>query len=98
MFLFFATTSTWAWSDSVQEMKSHAAAACWLLALTPRTSPPTNDELPPVRPGIGATPICRFGPSFIPCSAVAPIGWMPILPSLNGCVHVGPDSFFADVG
>ena len=34
----------------------------------------------------------------MPCSAVAPIGWMPILPSPNDWVQVGPDSFLADAG
>src|SRR5262245_41291815 len=96
MFLLFATTSTCAFSDSVQEMKSHAAAACWLLELMPSTSPPTNDELPPVRPGIGATPTFRSGPSLSPCRIVAPCGWMPTLPSENSWPQVGPDSFFAD--
>src|SRR5262245_25640230 len=98
MFLLFATDSTCACSDSVQEMKSHAAAACWLLEPMPSTSPPTNEELPPVRPGMGATPTCRSGPSLMPCNAVAPIGWMPTLPSPNSCVQVGPDSFLADAG
>jgi hypothetical protein len=41
---------------------------------------------------MGAAPISRAGPSFIVCNAVAPNGWMPILPSPNACVQVGPFS------
>src|SRR6476469_1791063 len=98
MFLLLAAPSTCAFSDSVQEMKSQAAAACWLFELIPSTSPPTNDDEPPVSPGIGATPTWRSGPSLMPCRAVAPIGWMPTRPSPNSCVQVVPDSFFADSG
>jgi hypothetical protein len=97
-FLFLATTSTCAFSDSVQEMKSHAWSACLLVAVVPMTSPPMKDDLPPFRPGIGATPACRAGPSFINCNAVVPNGWMPILPSVNAWVQVGPFSDFTLAG
>src|SRR6266496_2864663 len=98
MLWFFATTCTWVCSSSVQEMKSQACAACVLVAPMPSTSPPTKEDEPPVRPGIGATPTCRSGPSLRVCSAVEPSACRPIFPSVNACVQVGPASFLTALG
>ena len=75
-----------------------SAAARFLVSLPIAiTSPPANDDEPPVSPGIGATPKSTLVlEAFRVPVKNAPEATMPTLPFANGAEKNEPSSVFAD--